>query len=131
MERAKRVIASALALPARVSIAYHSAPDRLNAGPDKLQARIVAGLTVLAAMLCVATPAEAQAGGGGQITSFLQNLVNLITGTAGKLISILAIAVTGICKMLGIASMRTLVTVIFGVMLVFGASWIVDQIVGG
>ncbi|ONF49444.1 hypothetical protein RSM1_09125 [Methylobacterium radiotolerans] len=103
----------------------------MNAGPDKLQARIVAGLTVLAAMLCVATPAEAQAGGGGQITSFLQNLVNLITGTAGKLISILAIAVTGICKMLGIASMRTLVTVIFGVMLVFGASWIVDQIVGG
>jgi type IV secretory pathway VirB2 component (pilin) len=132
MNKAKRFVAAALAMPARASVAFHTAPDRLNDRATKLQVNAVACFAVVGAMLLTATPAAAQSsGGGGDITSFLQNLVNLITGTAGKLIAILAIAVTGILKMIGVASMRTLATVVFGCMLVFSAAWIVDQITGG
>lgn len=132
MTKAKRFVASALALPARASVAFHTAPERLNARADKLEARALAAFALAGVLLLAASPAQAQsAGGGGDITSFLQNVVNVITGTAGKLIAIIAIAVTGILKMMGVASMRTLATVVFGVMLVFSASWIVDQITGG
>ena len=72
----------------------------------------------------------AQGAGAGNITTFLQNIVNIITGTAGKLIAVIAIALVGIAWMFGAASARTAGGVIVGVILVFSASWIVDQIVG-
>ena len=68
-------------------------------------------------------------GGGGDITTFLQNLVNLITGTAGKLLAVLAICIVGIGALMGALSLRAAGGVIFGVMLIFSASWIVNQIV--
>ncbi|MBY0336546.1 MAG: TrbC/VirB2 family protein [Acetobacteraceae bacterium] len=89
------------------------------------------GLAAFAATLLLAEPVLAQASGGGNITTFLQNIVNIITGTAGKLVSVIAIAIVGIGWMLGAASARTAGGVVFGVILVFSASWIVDQIVGG
>ena len=46
-------------------------------------------------------------------------------------LGVAAIAVTGILKMIGVASMQTLWRVIFGLTLVFGAAWLVDQIIGG
>ena len=97
-------------------------------GPPR---HVVLTLSVLAAMLLIADPAWAQAGGAGNITTFLQNIVNIITGTAGKLIAVIAIAVVGIAWMLGAASARAAGGVVLGVMLVFSASWLVDQIVGG
>ncbi|UZO95031.1 VirB family protein (plasmid) [Roseomonas mucosa] len=131
MNNAKRKVAVLASLPARLSIAVATAPDRLTTRADRLARGGLTAFALVAAMVLTAEPAYAQAsGGGGDITTFLQNLVNLVTGTAGKLIAILAIAVTGILKMLGVASMRTLATVIFGVMLVFSASWIVSQITG-
>lgn len=90
----------------------------------------VLALSVLAVMLLFTDPAWAQAGGAGNITTFLQNIVNIITGTAGKLIAVIAIAVVGIAWMLGAASARAAGGVVLGVMLVFSASWLVDQIVG-
>jgi type IV secretory pathway VirB2 component (pilin) len=98
----------------------------------KMEARTIACFVVAGAILLLSEPAFAQtAGGASSITTFLQNLVNIITGTAGKLIAVVAIAITGIAWMIGAASARTGGAVIFGVMLVFSASWIVDQIVGG
>lgn len=98
----------------------------------KMEARTIACFVIAGAILLLSEPAFAQtAGGASSITTFLQNLVNIITGTAGKLIAVVAIAITGIAWMIGAASARTGGAVIFGVMLVFSASWIVDQIVGG
>lgn len=91
----------------------------------------VLAFAVAAGVLLLANPAWAQAGGAGNITTFLQNIVNIITGTAGKLIAVIAIAVVGIAWMLGAASARAAGGVVLGVMLVFSASWLVDQIVGG
>ena len=72
---------------------------------------------------------SAGAGGTGNITTFLQNLVNIVTGTAGKLLAVLAICFVGIGALMGALSLRAAGGVIMGVMLIFSAAWIVDQIV--
>ena len=53
-------------------------------------------LAFAAAMLFVAAPAHAAVGGGSAISAFLQNLVNVLTGTVGQLIAVLAIIGVGI-----------------------------------
>lgn len=105
-----------------------SSPSLFPSGPHR---QVVLALAVVAGALLLTEPAWAQAGGAGNITTFLQNIVNIITGTAGKLIAVIAIAIVGIAWMLGAASARTAGGVVLGVMLVFSASWLVDQIVGG
>lgn len=102
---------------------------------NRLITRLITFIPVTAFLLFAADPALAQAiggagGGTGDITTFLQNLVNLITGTAGKLIAVLAICFVGIGALMGALSLRAAGGVIFGVMLIFSASWIVTQIVG-
>lgn len=132
MNKAKRFVAAARALPARAFVAFHTTPEPQAAKPTASQTKAVAFLSVVGLML-LATPAQAQSsgGGGGSLVTFLQNLVNFITGQFGKLLGVAAIAVTGILKMIGVASMQTLWRVIFGLTLVFGAAWLVDQIIGG
>ncbi len=95
-------------------------------------AQRAATFTLAIVMLsAAASPAFAQAaGGGGDITTFLQNIVNIITGTAGKLIAVIAVCITGIGALMGALSMRAAGGVILGVMLIFSASWIVNQIIG-
>lgn len=117
-------------LRARLNGAPNVASEQCSATARKLDGRALTAFALLGTMLVASTPAYAQSGGGGDLTSFLQNLVNLLTGTVGKSIAVLAIAITGIGWMLGAASARTAGAVIVGVMLVFSASWIVGQIVG-
>lgn len=95
-----------------------------------MDTRTLATFAIVGTMLA-ASPAYAQAGGAGNVETFLQNIVNIITGNVGKLIAVIAIVGTGIAWMFGAASMRTLGTVIIGVLLIFSASWIVGQITGG
>lgn len=125
------VATAAALLPVRLKGASHQLVGRCDSMARKCDGRSAATFALLGVMLFAATPAYAQAGGQGDITSFLQNLVNLITGTAGKLIAVAAIAITGIAWMIGGASGRTLGAVIFGCMLIFSAAWIVDTIIGG
>jgi type IV secretory pathway VirB2 component (pilin) len=117
--------------PARFNGAVRAAAAYCFAQARMLDARQVAAFALAAAILTAADPAFAQAGGQGDITTFLQNLVNIITGTAGKLIAVLGICVVGIGALMGALSMRTAGAVVLGVMLVFSSAWIVDQIVGG
>lgn len=90
-------------------------------------------LLLLAAPLLLAPvgPAFAQVGGGGTLITFLQNIVNLITGPAGQLLSIIAVCIVGIGALMGAFSLRQAGGVVFGVMLVFSSAWLVQQIVGG
>ncbi|CAO3441200.1 TrbC/VirB2 family protein [Azospirillum endophyticum] len=82
-------------------------------------------------VVLAAAPALAQAaGGGGDLTTFLQNVVNLLTGTAGRLIAVIAICIVGIGALMGALSLRTAGGVLLGVMLIFSSAWIVTQIVG-
>ena len=110
--------------PAAVPASRHAGARRT--GHVRLTALGV-GLLVL----LTAAPACAQAaGGGGDLTTFLQNVVNLLTGTAGKLIAVIAICIVGIGALMGALSLRTASGVLLGVMLIFSSAWIVTQIVG-
>ncbi|KAA0577907.1 TrbC/VirB2 family protein [Azospirillum sp. B21] len=104
-------------------------PSGVRAGrttPPRLTALGIGLLVVLAA-----APAFAQAaGGGGDLTTFLQNVVNILTGTAGRLIAVIAICIVGIGALMGALSLRTAGGVLLGVMLIFSSAWIVTQIVG-
>lgn len=132
----KRFHSAAAALmlaPARANTVIHAAVSACFSKARVLDARQAATFAVAATILTIAVdPAFAQAGGGGQgdITTFLQNLVNIITGTAGKLIAVLAICIVGVGALMGALSMRAAGGVILGVLLIFSSAWIVNQIIG-
>ena len=66
----------------------------------------LAALGVGMLVLLAAAPAFAQAaGGGGDLTTFLQNVVNILTGTAGRLIAVIAICIVGIGALMGALSL--------------------------
>ena len=89
-------------------------------------------LAFAAVLLVWADPAAAQAAGGaGNLTTFLQNVANIITGTAGQVLAVIAVAISGIGTMFGAMSFRTLGGVVLGCAIVFSAAWIVSQITGG
>lgn len=87
------------------------------------------------ALLCIALcePAFAQSGGGGvtDFTSFLQNVVNLLTGAAGKLIAVIIVSILGLMTATGRMAMHTFFLVLFGIGVLFSATWIVNQVTGG
>lgn len=119
-------------LPAR-----HPAPEPAaasnsrHAGAGHIGHARLAALGVGVLVLLAAPPAFAQAaGGGGDLTTFLQNVVNILTGTAGRLIAVIAICIVGIGALMGALSLRTAGGVLLGVMLIFSSAWIVTQIVG-
>ena len=100
--------------------------------PSPPPPRRLAAVALTAAVLTLAAdPAFAQAvGGAGDLTTFLQNIVNILTGTAGRLIAVIAICIAGIGALMGALSLRAAGGVILGVMLIFSSAWLVDQIVG-
>src|SRR5215831_20278364 len=106
--------------------------ERVRKWADQFDSRRVGMLALAAIALTVVNdPAHAQSGGGqGDITTFLTNIVNLITGPAGKSVAVLGICVAGIGALLGALSLRVVGGVILGIMMLFSASWIVTQIVG-
>jgi type IV secretory pathway VirB2 component (pilin) len=91
--------------------------------PARLAACIgLAGLIVAVA----ATPAFAQTttAAGGNIGTFIQNII-VVRGLA-----IIAVIVTGIATMFGHLDLRRAGTVILGIIVIFSAAAIVDQVVG-
>jgi type IV secretory pathway VirB2 component (pilin) len=116
---------------ARIDSAMRTASANCLAKARQLDMRSVASMALAAAVLVsAADPAFAQqTGGTGALTVFLQNLVNMLTGTAGKLIAVIAICIVGIGALMGALSLRAAGAVLLGVMLVFSSAWIVDQII--
>ena len=83
--------------------------------------------------MLAAQPASAQAvtgGGTGSLDSFLTNVANMITGTTGQALAIIAVAVCGVGAMFGALSARAFGGVILGCAIVFSAAWIVGKITG-
>jgi type IV secretory pathway VirB2 component (pilin) len=69
-------------------------------------------------------------GGTGSLTTFLTNIVNLLTGTLGQSIAVIAVAAVGISWALGQASPRFALGTVVGVAILFSSAWIVGQISG-
>jgi type IV secretory pathway VirB2 component (pilin) len=89
---------------------------------------VLAGLMVAVA----ATPALAQtSGAGGSLTSFLQNVVNLMNSGAIRLLAVIAVIMTAAVWLLGHLDLRRMAAVILGIVVMFSAAGIVDLITGG
>ena len=126
-----RTRAALLLAPARAEATTQSVAATCFRGARRLDARGFGAFALAATLMMVASPAFAQSGGGADPTSIVQAIVNIITGTLGKIIAVAAICIVGIGAMLGAFSARVAGGVILGVILIFSASWIVDQLLGG
>jgi len=85
-----------------------------------------------AAALLLANPAAAQAGAaGGDLGAFIQNIIDLLNSGVVRGLAILAVILTGIAWMFGHLDLRRAGTVVVGIIVIFGASTIVDMITGG
>jgi len=88
-------------------------------------------LGVAAVALLGAEPALAQSGVGGNVGSFIQNIIELLNSNVIRGLAIIAIIITGIAWMFGHLDMRRAGTVVVGIIVIFSAAAIVDMIVGG
>lgn len=89
-------------------------------------------VALAAAFTLVASPAFAQAGGvGGDLGGFIQNIIDLLNSGIVRGLAVLAVIITGIVWMFGQIDLRRAGTVVIGIIVIFGASTIVDLITGG
>jgi type IV secretion system protein VirB2 len=87
---------------------------------------------VAAAFALAASPALAQtAGVGGDLGGFIQNIIDLLNSGIIRGLAVLAVIITGIAWMFGHLDLRRAGTVVIGIIVIFGASTIVDLITGG
>ena len=89
-------------------------------------------LTALALGL-MATPALAQTTGGtgGNIGTFIQNIISILNSNVIRGLAVIAIIVTGIAWMFGHLDLRRAGSVIVGIIVIFSAAGLVDLMVGG
>lgn len=87
------------------------------------------GIAGLLAFAC-ASPAYAQAV-GGEIGTFIQNLIDLLNNNVIRGLAVIAVIVTGIAWMFGHLDLRRAGTVVVGIIVIFSAAAIVDLITGG
>lgn len=84
------------------------------------------------AFTLAASPAFAQAGGvGGDLGGFIQNIIDLLNSGIVRGLAVLAVIITGVVWMFGQIDLRRAGTVVIGIIVIFGASTIVDLITGG
>jgi type IV secretory pathway VirB2 component (pilin) len=95
--------------------------------------RLGLGVSLGLAVAFCASPALAQttATAGGNLSTFLQNILNLLNSGVVRLVAVLAIIATGAGWMFGHLDFRRAATVVLGIIVVFGAATIVDTITGG
>ena len=88
--------------------------------------RAAALLIGISTMLMMA-PAYAQF---TRVNTVLQNIINAVTGSTGRLVAIIAVCVVGLAWMFGLLDLRRAGVVIVGIAVLFGAAEIVSTIVG-
>ena len=90
-------------------------------------------LTLAALAAACASPALAQTttAVGGNLGSFIQNIIDLMNSGIVRGLAILAVIVTGVAWMFGHLDFRRAATVVLGIIVIFGAATIVDVITGG
>ena len=92
--------------------------------------RLRSVLRVAAAAASAATPASAQAV-GGDLGGFIENIIEMLNSGVVRGLAVLAVIIIGIVWMFGQIDLRRAGTVVVGIIVIFGASTIVDLITGG
>lgn len=90
----------------------------------------IAFLLISAFIIIHSDPAYAQTALFDSGTNFLTALQDLLTNTWARIIGIIAICACGILWMLGRIQWMVFASVVFGLILVFGAPAIVDSVQG-
>jgi type IV secretion system protein VirB2 len=94
--------------------------------------RAARALALAATFAFAARPAFAQAAGvGGDLGGFIQNIIDLLNSGIVRGLAVIAVIVTGVVWMFGQIDLRRAGTVVIGIIVIFGASTIVDMITGG
>ncbi|MHC1550896.1 TrbC/VirB2 family protein [Phyllobacterium sp. K27] len=88
-------------------------------------AAVVTAITIVA---CLVEPAFAQAAG---IETVLQNIVDMLTGNIARLLAVIAVIIICIAWMFGYMDLRRAGFWIIGIGGIFGATELVNTIVGG
>jgi type IV secretory pathway VirB2 component (pilin) len=78
-----------------------------------------------------ATDAFAQATGGTNPATILTNICNFILGPFGQSLAILGIIAIGLSWMFGRASLALIAGVVGGIVIMFGASYLGQTLLGG
>lgn len=88
--------------------------------------RLGAIIVVTTATVGLATPALAQ-----NIEGPLENVIELLTGNAARLLATLGVIFVGVLWLFGLFDLRRAGLVVLGIVVVFGAAEIVDLLTGG
>lgn len=85
------------------------------------------------ALCAAASPAFAQTTGasGGDIGTFIQNIISILNSNVIRGLAVISIIVTGIAWMFGHLDLRRAGSVIVGIIVIFSAASLVDLMVGG
>jgi type IV secretion system protein VirB2 len=92
---------------------------------------VVALAGVMALGLAAPAFAQTAAASGGDLGTFIQNLIDLLNSNIIRGLAVLAVILTGIAWMFGHLDLRRAGTVVVGIIVIFGAATIVDLITGG
>lgn len=97
-----------------------------------VRAGLVTGLS-FTFLIVIAGPALAQTSSstGGNIGTFIQNIINLLNNNVIRGLAVIAVILTGLAWMFGHIDLRRAGTVIVGIIIIFGAATIVDLVTGG
>ncbi len=101
---------------------------KINIQPNHKKAAMVAGATV-AATAVATMPAFAQ--DFAPITTMLTNVTTALTGPAGKAIGTIAVCAVGISAFTGRMNWMFAISVLLGLVLLFGAATIIANMGGG
>ena len=88
-------------------------------------------LLVLAALLMPALAHAQMVSGGTSPTTILDNIATFILGPFGQAIAVLSVIGIGVAFMFGRASLGLVGSLVGGLVLIFGASYLITQFVGG
>ena len=91
----------------------------------------LARLVFVAALLAPLLANAQVVGGGSDPSTILQAIVTWITGPFGQSIAVLALIGAGLAFFFGRFGIIHLISIISGLVLVFGASFLVQQFLGG
>jgi len=96
--------------------------------PSRIQPVFASSMMAAAIVVMMVEPAFAQAAG---IETVLQNIVTMLTGNIAKLLAVIAVIVICIAWMFGYMDLRRAGFWIIGIGGIFGATELVNTIVGG
>ena len=96
--------------------------------PSPRSLLVFAGAALVASL--AASPVFAATAAGGNIGTFIQNVIDLLNNNVIRGLAVVAIIITGVSWMFGHVDLRRAGTVVVGIIVIFGAATIVDLITG-